>query len=135
MRLSSATNPSRLSNTFSVTIGGAVGGGEQRDRERHEVGGEAGERQRRDVDRAHALVGARPEPVGRRRHLQAHLGELHHHRLDVVERAHRAGWPLRRRCRTAMSSVPVSMRSPMISLSTGSQRFDPSTEMVDVPAP
>ena len=47
--------------------GGAVGGGEQRDRERHEVGGEARERQRGDVDRVQPLVGARSRPVGGRR--------------------------------------------------------------------
>ena len=35
----------------------------------------------------------------------------------------------------AISSVPVSMRSPMISLTTGTRSSTPSTVMVEVPAP
>ena len=35
----------------------------------------------------------------------------------------------------AMSSVPASMRSPMISLSTGVSSSTPSISIVDVPAP
>ncbi len=86
--------------------GRAVGGGEQRDHERHEVGGEARERERGDVDRAEALVGPRPQAVGRLRHLEAHLGELHDHGLDVVDAGRRATWPRRRRCHRPSAACP-----------------------------
>ena len=67
--------------------GGAVGGGQQRDHERQEVGREARERQRRDVDGLEPLVGAGPDPVGRGRHLEAHLAELQRDELDVLDAA------------------------------------------------
>ncbi len=62
---------------------GAVGHREQRDDHRHEVGGEARERQRGHVDRVQPRARLRPEPVGSRRHPQAHLPELHDHELEV----------------------------------------------------
>ena len=88
--VSSPTKPSRLSNTFSVTMAVPSDDREQRHRHRHEVGGEAGVRQRGDVDRARRRFSARAQnPVGGRRHLQPHLGELHH---DASPRG-RAGRP------------------------------------------
>ena len=85
IRTSSSTNENRLSKTFSVTIAVPSAHREQRDGHRHEVGGEAGERQRRDVDRGEPLGRGRPDAVGRRRHAHAHLAELRDDHLEVLE--------------------------------------------------
>ena len=65
---------------------GAVGDREQRDHHRHEVGREAGERQRGDVDGAQARRRRRAQmPSGVGDTSQAHLAELHRHDLEVLE--------------------------------------------------
>ena len=58
-RLSSSTTTNRFSNTFSVTIERAFGQREQHHGLRLQVGGEARERQRADVDRQQAADVAR----------------------------------------------------------------------------
>ena len=85
MRLSSATKPSRLSNTFSVTIAVPSAVASSATASGMKSVANPGNGNVATSTARHALVGAHLEAVGGRRDLQPHLAELHHHGLDVVD--------------------------------------------------
>ena len=132
MRSSSPTNTNRLSKTFSVTIAVPSATAMRRDRDRHEVGREAREaaasRRRSTASDPSARAG---DAVGGDGHDGRPSRAASHHRLEVLGRDALDARSSPPAIAHAKSSVPASMRSPMIVCSVGSSSATPSTTSVE----